>query len=118
MSAEYCLIHGLTKYFDRRSGLTLCALCEYVGPLHCDQPMSRGSKHLHCMACGVELKPPTLRTENTYPPIPNRNFDWTVIDDDTYDGAPDAGPQLMGSGPTETLAIEDFWEQWNEKQAA
>ena len=57
-----------------------------------------------------------IRTEHIFPPIPIRQFDWCAYDDDTYDGAPDAGPQIVGHGATEKEAVEDFMEQWNEKE--
>jgi len=56
-----------------------------------------------------------IHTEHVYPPIPIRSFDWCAYDDDTYDGAPDAGPQCVGYGATEAEAIADFREQWEEK---
>jgi hypothetical protein len=51
-------------------------------------------------------------TMHNPPPIPIRNFDWTAIDDDTYDGL--GSP--VGTGPTEQAAIEDLMEQIAEKQ--
>ena len=30
------------------------------------------------------------------PPIPDRNYDWTAIDDDTYDGAEDSRYEIKG----------------------
>ena len=35
------------------------------------------------------------------------NGEWTAIDEDTYDGAPDC-PHMMGWGDTEQEAIEDL----------
>lgn len=49
-------------------------------------------------------------TSFVYPPIPWRNFDWCATFDD-YDGAPDAGPQWMGTGETEQEAINDLIQQ-------
>lgn len=49
-----------------------------------------------------------IRTHNTFPPIPIRDFDWCAYDDDTYDGADDAGPQCVGYGRTVEEAIADF----------
>jgi hypothetical protein len=41
--------------------------------------------------------------------------DWYAIDDDTYDGAPDAGRAgTMGLGKTEAEAIADLIEQLSE----
>jgi hypothetical protein len=49
-------------------------------------------------------------THYDYPPIPDRSMDWSAIDDDTYDGAEDAGPlaHMIGRGPTEEAAIQDL----------
>lgn len=48
-----------------------------------------------------------IRTEFVYPPIPDRRFDWSAADDDTYDGP--GCP--IGSGPTEQAAVLDLAEQ-------
>jgi hypothetical protein len=42
---------------------------------------------------------------------------YTVIDDSEYDGAPDAGAQLVGNGATEEAAKADFMDQWLEREA-
>jgi hypothetical protein len=52
----------------------------------------------------------TIRTTNEYPPIPIRQFDWSAIDDDTYDGAEDSNCPI-GRGATEQEAIDDLLEQ-------
>lgn len=52
-----------------------------------------------------------IRTAREYPPIPIRDFDWCAYDDDTFDGAADAGRQIVGYGKTEAEAIADFKEQ-------
>lgn len=52
----------------------------------------------------------TLHTEYDFPPIPYRHLDWSCVDDN-YDGAPDAGRQLHGSGATEIEAIHDYLTQ-------
>jgi hypothetical protein len=44
------------------------------------------------------------------PPIPDRRFDWSAVDDDTYDGAPDQH-SAIGYGATEEEAIRDLREQ-------
>jgi hypothetical protein len=49
----------------------------------------------------------TIVTQNIFPPIPFRGFDWNAIDDDTYDGP--GCPQ--GFGRTEEEAIADLLEQ-------
>lgn len=50
-----------------------------------------------------------IRTDFVYPPIPLRQFDWSAIDEDTYDGAPDSGNRgQIGYGATEAEAIADL----------
>ena len=51
-----------------------------------------------------------IRTSFVYPPIPVRDFDWSAVDDDTYDGAED-GVYIIGFGKTEQEAINDLLEQ-------
>ena len=58
-----------------------------------------------------------IRTEFVYPPIPLRQFDWSAIDDDTYDGAPDSGNRgQIGRGETEEAAIADLLDILAEEQ--
>lgn len=45
-------------------------------------------------------------------PIPSRAFDWSAVDDSTYDGD---GP--IGYGATESAAIEDLKNQLDEEQS-
>jgi len=52
-------------------------------------------------------------TEFIYPPIPIRQFDWSAVDDDTYDGANAGEP--MGWGETEAEAVADLLEQIRNK---
>jgi hypothetical protein len=49
-----------------------------------------------------------IKTDYWIKPIAMRNFDWTAVDDDTYDGT---GP--VGSGRTRDEAIADLLEQIN-----
>lgn len=58
----------------------------------------------------------TVYTSFDYPPIPDRRFDWSAIDDN-YDGAPDAGWHCVGHGRTEQEAIADYLEQEAEREA-
>jgi len=51
-----------------------------------------------------------IKTECHWPPIPDRNHDWSAIDDNTYDGP--GSP--MGWGATEQEAIEDLLRQLEE----
>ena len=47
-----------------------------------------------------------IKTHFEYPPIPDRNFDWCAVDDDTYEpGCP------IGWGPTEEAAIADLMQE-------
>lgn len=52
-----------------------------------------------------------IRTEYVYPPIPDRRFDWSAVDDDSYDGH--GSP--IGYGRTEQEAIDDLKEQLAER---
>jgi len=54
-----------------------------------------------------------IRTEYDPKPVPTSQFDWSAWDEDSYDGAPDAGPRarLVGYGPTQDAAIADLLEQ-------
>lgn len=54
-----------------------------------------------------------IRTEHVFPPIPDRRFDWSAVDDDTYDGAEDSHCPI-GRGATEAEAIADLKEQLGE----
>lgn len=44
-----------------------------------------------------------IRTEHVYPPIPVREWDWSAVDDSTYEPG---GP--IGWGRTEQAAIENL----------
>lgn len=49
-------------------------------------------------------------------PIPTNAFDWSAIDADTYDGAPDTHPRCpIGYGATEAEARADLAEQLAEQ---
>ena len=50
-----------------------------------------------------------IRTTHDPKPIPDRQFDWSAIDESTYDGAEDSSERhMVGYGPTEAEAIEDL----------
>jgi hypothetical protein len=51
---------------------------------------------------------PEIKTSNTYPPIPVRQFDWCAW----YDGEEEAGP--YGWGATEQAAIDDLVENYHQ----
>ena len=50
-----------------------------------------------------------IRTDHEFPPIPDRSFDWSAVDDDTYEPG-----QPIGRGATEQEAIADLHEQMDE----
>ena len=52
-----------------------------------------------------------VRTTHEFPPIPQRQFDWSAINDDTYDGL--GSP--IGFGKTEQDAINDLFEQMTDE---
>ena len=56
-----------------------------------------------------------ISTEYWAKPIPDRRFDWSAIDDDTYDGAEDSHCPI-GYGPTEAAAIADLLEQMEDER--
>ena len=43
-------------------------------------------------------------------------FGFRCINDDEYDGAEDAGPQMVGEGNTADEARADFLDQWMERE--
>lgn len=59
-----------------------------------------------------------MNIQTTYDakPIPVRCFDWSAVDDDTYDGAEDSGrlARAIGFGATEAEAIADLLEKIEE----
>lgn len=54
-------------------------------------------------------------TVNVQPPVPVRDYDWCAYDSSAYDGAEDAGHQVVGWGPTEEAAVNDFNTQWQDE---
>lgn len=55
---------------------------------------------------------PGIVTTFVFPPIPNRNFDWSAVYDN-YDGAPDSeNRNQVGHGPTEAAAVADLKESY------
>lgn len=58
-----------------------------------------------------------IRTEYWPKPIPDRRFDWSAIDDDSYDGAPDSSTRNeIGYGITQYDAIKELIEILKEKE--
>jgi hypothetical protein len=51
-------------------------------------------------------------TENVYPPIPDRRWDWSAVRDGYEPGDP------IGRGPTENAAIRDLLDQEDEWEGA
>lgn len=50
-----------------------------------------------------------VRTDHWPKPVPSARFDWSAVDEDTYDGAPDSGNRNdVGYGATEAEAIADL----------
>ncbi len=57
-------------------------------------------------------------TEFVFPPIPDRRFDWSAVDEDTYDGAEDSSTRhQIGYGRTSEEAIADLKLQLEEAGA-
>ncbi len=52
-----------------------------------------------------------IKTRNIFPPIPNRNFDWSAC----LDGHEESG--VYGFGETEHIAVADLVEQLMEDAA-
>lgn len=44
-------------------------------------------------------------------------FGFRCINDNEYDGAEDAGPQMVGEGKTADEAKADFMDQWMERES-
>ena len=59
----------------------------------------------------VNGKTLNIRVVYIYPPIPSRDFDYAVYDDNTYEGDPS---QVVGYGATEEAAIQDFLTRMEE----
>lgn len=49
-----------------------------------------------------------IKTHHDPKPVPSRNFDWSAVDDSTYDGSEGS---LIGYGATEQEAREDLVRQ-------
>lgn len=66
---------------------------------------------VRCRRCRAEAirvgNYPKIRTENIFPPIPDRQFDWSAVFEDYEPGCP------IGYGPTEQAAIDDLIEQYD-----
>lgn len=54
-----------------------------------------------------------IRTYVEWPPVTNREYDWTAIDENAYDG--DGSP--IGRGTTADSAIADLLEQLRQQEA-
>lgn len=50
----------------------------------------------------MQSEKPRIITNNVYPPIPDRQFDWSAVRDGYEPGCP------VGRGPTEEAAIADL----------
>lgn len=52
-----------------------------------------------------------IKTRYDPPPIPDRRFDWSALDEDRYDGAPDSRTRgQIGYGATERAALAELHE--------
>jgi hypothetical protein len=52
-------------------------------------------------------------------PIPDRQFDWSAIDEETYDGAEDSKTRFeIGYGKTERSAVEDLLDRIDERDVS
>jgi hypothetical protein len=60
-----------------------------------------------------------IRTSHEFPPIPVRDFDWSAVNDDTYDCDCDQdgffSTSPIGHGRTEQDAINDLLEQMTDE---
>ena len=63
-----------------------------------------------------------IKTHFDYPPIPVRSFDWSAVDDDTYDVDCDEdgffSTSPIGRGATEAEAVADLLDQIEERANA
>lgn len=72
------------------------------------------------MSALIEIAGMSIRTMHEYPPIPIRCWDWSAVDDNTYDGE---GCRI-GMGATEAEAVVDLildsgeWPDRTDKEAA
>lgn len=76
----------------------------------CGEKSSRHCKHHLAKYAGERtaiMARIRVRTEHVYPPIPVREWDWSAVDDKTYDGP--GNP--IGWGRTEQAAIDDLINQ-------
>jgi hypothetical protein len=77
------------------------------------------TRHASLVATREEIE---LITTFVYPPIPIRSMDWSAIDGNTYDADYDyeAGCYVShsphGTGPTELAAINDLFDQLEERR--
>lgn len=53
-----------------------------------------------------------IKTTYVCPPVPERSFDWSAIDEDTYNGS--GSP--IGFGATEQDAVKDLMDQMEKEE--
>lgn len=81
----------------------------------CREFIPNFAKHESAATPAMENEMTTkIITAYVFPPIPYRGNDWCAYSDD-YDGAPDAGPQMVGWGATEAEAVADLKQQIEEE---
>lgn len=74
----------------------------FYGP--CREHRERKALERAATLAGVKV-----RTEYVFPPIPIREYDWSAVDDNTYEpGCP------IGWGSTEQAAVDDLVSQLQE----
>lgn len=77
-------------------------ICGKKSSRHCKQHLAKYAGERTAIMARIRV-----RTEHVYPPIPVREWDWSAVDDKTYDGP--GNP--IGWGRTEQAAIDDLINQ-------
>lgn len=103
----------------RRGGRRTILECHAAGEhIHRVRPNCSACREYHPGECELAAtvrastrRPVRVRTAFEYQPIPLRAYDWSAVDDRTYEGSPG---QPIGRGPTEQAAIADLLEQMDE----
>ena len=76
-------------------------VCGMPSSRHCQKHMADYAAERAAIAAKIKI-----RTEHVYPPIPVREWDWSAVDDNTYEpGCP------IGWGRTEKAAIENLIDE-------
>jgi hypothetical protein len=76
-------------------------LCRMPSNRHCQKHVAEYAAEREAIRARIKI-----RTEHVYPPIPVREWDWSAVDDNTYEpGCP------IGWGRTEKAAIENLIDE-------